>query len=349
MYHNQVRFEQHVRDTIRLVAHDRGAKVAPELHPHVFPDITINGYGVEVKYTKADTWMAVGNSVFEGMRTSDTHRIYVVFGKVGGCPEVRWKLYEDCITHVRVSHSPRFVIQMEQGSRLFDHFGIEYDDFRHLDVQEKMRYIRDYARGRLEEGERLWWLDEAQTHSLPMHVKLYMRLSGAQKRRLRAEAALLSPRICSGPRVKGKYIDAALYLLTHHGVFCPQTRDLFSAGSVAGPRRGGNYVLRALQDIQDDMRDAAGRLDSKLFVEYWESAVPAPPVERLIEWLRQADRYATAWKPSDHLFLEEQARISLTSRASRVEQIPVRYGVLRPDGHRMVAEPSAESNPLDDT
>ena len=60
-----------------------------------------------------------------------------------------------------------------------------------------------------------------------------MRLPQWEKRTLRAEAAILSPRICQGSRACGKYTDAALYLLTEHGVFCPQTRDLFSAGSVA--------------------------------------------------------------------------------------------------------------------
>lgn len=349
MYHDQVRFEQHVRDTIRLVAHDRGAKMAPELHPHTFPDITVNGYGIEVKYTKTDTWLAVGNSVFEGMRSPDVHRIYVVFGKTGGRPEVRWKLYEDSITHVRVSHAPRFVIQMEQGPRLFDQLGIKYDDFWHLDVHEKMRYIRDYARGRLEKDERLWWLDETQTHSLPMRVRLYMRLSREEKRKLRAEAALLSPKICSGSRVKGKYIDAALYLLTHHGVFCPQTRDLFSAGSVAGPGRGGNYVLRALQDIQGHMRDAAKRLDSVLFVEYWGLEVPAPPAKRLIEWLRQADSYATGWRPSDHLFLQEQAKNAVADIRQGKKPAMTRYASHKATGHRKVAEPFTKSSPMEDT
>lgn len=169
-----------------------------------------------------------------------------------------------------------------------------------------MHHIREYARGRLRAGERLWWLDETD-HSLPLQVRLYMRLSDDEKRVFRAEAAILSPRVCGPSRMQGKYIDAALYLLTHHGVFCPQARDLFSAGSVAlrsDPRRGGNYVLRALLDIEDLMRDAGRRLEAPLFVEYWDEDVP--PENRLAEWLKRADGYAKDWKPSDHLFLPEQ-------------------------------------------
>ena len=48
-----------------------------------------------------------------------------------------------------------------------------------------------------------------------------------------------------------------MYLLTYHGVLCPQARDLFSAGSVAlrsdtNPWR--NYLQRALKDIEPEMR-----------------------------------------------------------------------------------------------
>jgi hypothetical protein len=109
-------------------------------------------------------------------------------------------------------------------------------------------------------------------------------------------------------RAKHKYDDATLYLLTYHGVLCPQARDLFSAGSVAmrsDSKRGGNYVQRALLDIQEEMRTAAATLDDALFVEYWEKSVP--PSSRIKEWLKRADSFAVGWKPSDHLFKKEQA------------------------------------------
>lgn len=306
LYRNQTNFEQHVRDMLKVAGADVGVDVAPELHPHAFPDIRVNGFGVEVKYTEKDTWRAVGNSVFEGMRDPEVQRIYVMYGKAGGEPEVRWRRYEDCIAHVRVSHSPRFVVEMEEDApNLFNQLGVGYDDFCRLGLEGKMRHIREYARGRLQEGERLWWLEDVEdpTHSLPMQVRLYMWLPQDEKRMLRAEAALLCPQICKGSRQRGKYTDAALYLLTHHGVFCPQARDLFSAGSVAmqqSEERGGNYVLRALQDIEDLMRTAARELDGRLFVEYWGE--DCPPEKRIKEWLHRADRYAKGWCPSKHLF-----------------------------------------------
>ena len=303
-YHSPSLFQQQVQDTLRLAANELGLQVGPSFHPHAFPDITANGFGVEVKYTRHDSWQSVGNSIFEGMRDPNAEIIYVVLGKTGGRPEARWARYEDCISHVRVSHAPRFVVDLaEEPSRLFDHITVPYNDFAQLSDEDKMRHIREYSRGRLGEGERLWWLEVA--HSLPVGIRFYTHLPQEEKRRLRAEAALLFPRLCAGRGVKGKYDDGALYLLMHHGVFCPQFRDLWTAGSVAGSRGDGNnpegrYIRHALANIQDLMRDAALRLDGGLIAEYWGEA--CEPENRIATWLRMADAVASGWVPSEHLF-----------------------------------------------
>lgn len=291
---------------LKVAARDCDLEVEPTFHPHAFPDIRANGYGVEVKFTKKDTWLAVGNSIFEGMRDPDVDKVYVLFGKIGGETEVRWGHYEECVTHVRVSHSPRFVLEMEgERASLFEHMEIAYDDFATLDDEDKMRHVREYSRNRLQAGERLWWLEES--HSIPVQVRPYTSLQTDERRMYRAEAALLCPQICGPSRGaigQRKYIDPALYLLMHHGIFCNQARDLFSAGSVADHVRplydDEPYISRALRDIELLMRDAALRLDDALFDEYWGSG--CPPVDRIARWLEMADSVATDWKPSDNLF-----------------------------------------------
>ena len=304
IYRGPERFEIGVLDMLRVAARGLGATIEPTFHPHAFPDIRVNGFGVEVKYSARDTWNAVGNSVFEGMRDDNVDAVYVMFGKVGGTPEVRWGKYEDCVKHVRVSNSPRFVLDMDdEESSLFKRIGVAYSTFASLNDDGKMAHIRGYWRGRLQPGEHLWWLEE--NHTLPLNVRLYMHLPQDEKRMLRAEAALLCPQICKPSRSKQKYEDVAVYLLTYHGVLCPQVRDLFSAGSVAmraDRTRGGNYTLRALKDIENLMLAAAERLDDRLFVEYWgESCAPENRVER---WLQLADSYAKDWQPSRELFQE---------------------------------------------
>ena len=229
---------------------------------------------------------------------------------MGGTPTVDWDLYDRCVMHVRTSHVPRFEVEIHTKESLFNKMNVTYEEFSQLGISEKMQYIREYARGRLKPGDRLWWLDENPDggHTLPLQVRLYPGLSQEEKRELRAEAALLCPQIVKPSRAKHKYDDAALYLLTYRGVMCFQARDLFSAGSVAlrsDPERGGNYIQRALLDIEDEMRTAAANLEDALFVEYWGQSVA--PDQRIREWLRRADKFAAGeWAPSKSLFLYDE-------------------------------------------
>jgi len=302
-YHGPAEFQQRVFDVLEAIAAGGDIHVKPTFHPHAFPDIHANGFGLEVKTTTKDSWLSVGNSVFEGMRDPAVKDIYVMFGKMGGMPSVMWGRYEDRITHVRISHAPRFVLEMDRDSSLFGKMKISYDDFAKLDPHGKMKHVRDYSRGRLKPGERLWWLEDQDSPGKPLEVKLYMSLSAKEKVKLRAEGALLFPQIVAEGRVKDKYTEVAFFFLRYHNVFCPQTRDLFSAGSVAGKERGGNYLQRSLKNIEAAMRLAAETLPDDIIEEYWGERVE--PKDRIKHWLKKADRLATKWKPSEHLFLEE--------------------------------------------
>jgi hypothetical protein len=275
-----------------------------------FPDIALGLYGIEVKHTLNDTWRTIGNSVSESKRDVDVVHIYVVFGKMGGNAEVRWGRYGDSVVHVRTTHVPRFEVEINPNRSLFADMGVTYENFIGLDFSEKMKHIRAYAKKRvLRTGEHLWWIDDRDEseHSLPIQPRLYVHLDKQTKKKLRAEAALLCPQVVKSGRGmsnKDKYNDFVSYMLTAHGVLCTQARDLFSAGSAGGTkggRRGGNYILEGLKDIEEEMLAAAQYLPNSLFEEYWGRQVP--PQERLVEWLKIADSMATDWKPSNSLFL----------------------------------------------
>ena len=290
---------------LRVAAKDCGVTVEPTYHRSAFPDIKVNGFGVEAKYSKRDTWTTVANSIFESMRDEDVQAIYVMFGKGGGVPAARWARYGDCITHVRTSNAPRFVVDLDPDTEtrpLFRRFGIAYNVFARLSDADKMEYVRDYWRGRLKQGEQLWWLEA--DHSLELNVRLYANLSPDEKRSLRAEAALLCPQVCGSKWTRNKFALPAMYAITQWGVLCPQARDLFSAGSVAeqiSPLDDKEpYVSRGLRDIEDSMVEAAMWMPDALFVEYWGRG--CPPDERIRTWLAMADAAAKEWKPSDYLF-----------------------------------------------
>lgn len=305
-------FEARVRIVIQGLISDPEITIDLDPPAQGFPDIAVGRFGVEVKFTTNDTWLSIANSVLETNRVAEVEKVFIVFGKMGGVPLVRWSSYEDCVVHVRTSHVPRFEVEVPPANGaipLFQQMGVQYDTFRQLPMSEKMKYIREYARGRLKKGERLWWLEDSAEpeHTLPMQARLYTKLPMDEKTRLRAEAVLLCPRIVESGRSRDKYDDVVLYLLTYRGVLCHQARDLFSAGSVANPNNddaGGLYIQRALKLIEHEILDAAERLEDALFVEYWGRSVL--PSERIAQWLQQADALAKDWVPSASLFLDYQ-------------------------------------------
>ena len=309
-------FEDRVRQVLDKLTTDN-AEIQIDFHSpaQAFPDIAMGEYGVEVKFTLNDTWRSIANSVLESQRVEGVKHIYIVFGKMGGIPEVKWRDYEESVVHVRTSHVPRFEVEMvpddgtEPRQSLFLQMGIRYDDFRQLDMQEKMKYIRAYAR-RIHPDGRLWWIeDNNDEHTTPLQARLYTNLTQEEKVTLRSEAALICPKIVKSGRDRSKYDDVVLYLLTYHGVLCHQARDLFSAGSVANPHNddnGGVYIERALKLIEKPMEEAAMRMNDALFVEYWGESVK--PKDRIARWLEKADQYAKDWVPSNSLFLEYQSK-----------------------------------------
>ncbi len=344
-------FENRVREVTQLQADllDADNETQSQRFPHVasdfplalnvdmtppaqaFPDIVLGNVGIEVKFTEADTWRCIANSVLETNKVHSVKHISVVYCKMGGIPEVRYDDWEHAVMHVRTSHVPRFELEIGSNRSLFSIMGISYDDFSSLEMREKMVYIRNYARSRLKEGEHLWWLDDPNedsglSHALPLNARLYTNLDMEEKNRMRAEAVLLCPQVLSSGRSRHKYDDLVMFMLTYHGVLCHQARDLFSAGSAAGV--GGNgrikatkmedrlegldfdgiYILRSLLHLEDDMRNAAEYLEDKLFIEYWGEEACSKinihnPEDRIRYWLSQADYYAKEWQPSSYLFI----------------------------------------------
>ena len=299
-------FEDRVRDVVSETIVDPSIAIDFEPHPQAFPDIAVGEFGIEVKFTTNDEWRSVANSVLETNRIESVKHVYIMFGKMGGVPDVRWGEYEKSVMHVRTSHVPRFEVQIGAPRSLFELMGISYDDFRVLEMHDKMQYIREYARSRLKEGERLWWLEDApgEEHTFSIQARLFTELDDAEKVGLRAEAILLCPQIVKSGRAKHKYDDVALFMLTYHGVLCHQARDMFSAGSVGNPENddeGGLYIARMLKLMEEELIKAAMRMEMALFEEYWGTAVD--PKDRIKEWLRRADQFAGGkWKPSHELF-----------------------------------------------
>jgi hypothetical protein len=308
-YQDSKQFEVRVREVVKELLIEFNIKVEPDPHPYGFPDVALGEFGIEVKFTEGTNWRTIANSVFERHREKGVKYIYVVMLKMGGQPEVKWGRYEDSVMHVRTSHVPRFEVEIGTSEPLFRKFGITYDQFSSLSEDERMTYIRNYARDRLKPGGGLWWLESRPEKALELQVRPFLELDEEEKLKLRAEASLLFPQIVGSSHNRTKYVAPLTFLLSYHGILA--ARDIFSAGSATARRgspdakkRGGNHVRRALQVIEEYMVEAAHYLPSELFVTYW--GVDVPPNKRIKEWLVRADALANVgrkpWKPSDYLF-----------------------------------------------
>ena len=165
-FDNGLAFENRVREVLDPLLGDDEPKV--DFNPNIltFPDIVLGKFGVEVKHTKRDSWRSNANSAFQGTRDENVAHIYIVYGKMGGEPAVAWNRYEDCVVHVRVTHSPHFDVCINAKESLFDKMGVTYEEFSSLSVEGKMRHVRRYYARHVAKPSRngrrpfLWWLGD---------------------------------------------------------------------------------------------------------------------------------------------------------------------------------------------
>lgn len=200
---------------------------------HVFPDILLHetSYGVEIKSTKDDKWTSIGSSVVESTRNADTNRVYMLFAKLGGKPTFRCKPYQQCLSRIAVTHSPRYLIDMNLNDEenIFALMKTDYDDFRTLEEAEKINHIRNYyiekakAQGK---HEMPWWMGKTSN----VNLSFYADQPIEEKKKLKAKALILFDSVFNEINDKNKYKDLSLWLCTHHSLLCTNMRDMFTAG-----------------------------------------------------------------------------------------------------------------------
>lgn len=194
-----------------------------------FPDIIAKKYyGVEVKTSKQNHWTTTGNSVLESTRVDGIERIYMLFGKMVKPVEFRYKPYEACLSDVVVTHSPRYLINMEltDGETIFDKINIPYDTLRN--ESNPIKCITDYYRKQLKPGEEVWWLDQDNPKSTSLIIKLWNNLSISNRKELMISAMVYFPEIFSNR--SDKFNSLSVWLVNEHGIVCPNIRDIFTAG-----------------------------------------------------------------------------------------------------------------------
>lgn len=189
-----------------------------------FPDFVLvdledgDKMGVEVKKTDSAKWEVIGGSIYESLK-NDIEDTYVLMAKLGGDkPEVRLRKYEECIDDLKVTHSPRFYLNLDlkEGEDYLTRNDAK--DLLELSGDELNKKIRQLLRTQ----KSTWW-SEGETVSfadLPQEEKgVYLN-----------EGIALFPEV-----FKGDYRKFTPWLVYSCFVWCGNVRDIFSAG-------GNKYV-----------------------------------------------------------------------------------------------------------
>lgn len=198
---------------------------------HRFPDIIDDEYyGVEVKTAKTN-WKSTGNSVLESTRVDKIERIYMFFGRLTKPAAFKFREYEECLHEVAVTHSPRYLIDMDlaEGKSIFDKMKISYDELRKLEkpIKPFINYYRTIAKA----GEEPWWMegaDDEEESIVKPTVSLWNSLSAKEQETIRNQAMALFPEVFSNS--SAKYHNLSLWLATRKSVVDSSLRDRFTAG-----------------------------------------------------------------------------------------------------------------------
>lgn len=259
---------------------------------YAFPDIVANGYfGVEVKITTKDHWTSTGNSVLETSRIEEVERIFIMFGKLDGEPDVRYRLYQECLPEISVTHSPRYRINMDlpNGKSIFDKMGVSYDNLR--TSGNTIQEIKSYYRGQLKDGEGLWWIDEESEAPSPV-IKQFRTLEPENRERFKVDCMILFPELFKN---RANYERAATYMITEFGAVSTSLRDAFSAGGkqevlVAREKKSVSQMLSQLHDYAPKIASRINEIDEELLKFYWQ--VSSIEGDRIEQWKELIDKDA---------------------------------------------------------
>lgn len=248
-------------------------KLIPQFGAH-FPDLDLKiddaMYGIELKSRKDGSWQTQGGSAFESTSGESYKEIYLLFAsrddkKGEKSYKVRYAPYWKAAEAIRVTHSPRFSINLDATSSVFSS-NDEYNRFHKLPKEEKSKFIQKTLAKTVTKPT---WYSNPNDIVMPT---FFSELDKNQKEKLRVEALILfSDDLLHQPRAN--YHRITEYLLNEYYVVNPSTRDMFTAGgqieieSISFPKIIEEYQKnqkRILQTIKNN------KALSQVAYEYWQ-------------------------------------------------------------------------------
>ncbi len=237
-----------------------------------FPDFIIDDetakIGVEVKKTDADKWDVPGGSVYESLKNSI--ETFVLMGKFGGVPEARFRKYEECISDLTVTHSPRFHLKMDIA------FGEDYltrNNASDLLDLPKGKELNRRIRELLRTDKDTWYTEDS--------VEAFTDLTPEEKRNFFVDGVVLFPEVTGG-----NYSNFAPWMTYKCLVWCSNIRDVFSAG---GTKEFDGIIVSAVMARMMERTDLIVKritdMTSSELKNHWDVDEELSPEERTDKWI----------------------------------------------------------------
>jgi hypothetical protein len=249
---------------------------------HAFPDIvysfpTGERYGIEVKSSispnrSENNWIITGNSILGSTRIDvlDVYIIFLSINKKGFF--VNSGRYEDAVSDVVVTHSPRYKINLSQNpsTSFFAKSGITYEMMKQS--ENPIGLVTEYF---INQGQTAWWLAE----SAPAIILEWNDLNEGEHSEIYGKAFLFFPELFS-PRGTTKYKRFAKWLVATYSVVDSSLRDKFTAGG-RGPLRiqettfeNTPRIYLTFKDYFDDFKREICSIETEVLLKHWESYSP---------------------------------------------------------------------------
>jgi len=273
------KIENYIKDVMsELAVNTEFADSIELISGHKFPDIiAANYFGVEIKTSSQNHFKTTGNSITETTRIAGIERIFLLFAKLNAPIEFKVRPYEDVLSGVVVTHSPRYLIDMDLPPKqtIFHRLGTTYDEFRKQ--QNPIKTIIKHYKKTLKEGEQLWWMGANETPSPNLVIRMWHNLPKQEAQTLKNAAMAFFPEIFS--KSPAKFGRFALWLTTQKSIICPNIRDLFTSGGKCDLTIGTKtypQIPRIALNLYANYADIVAQIEQTAALElerFWQTSV----------------------------------------------------------------------------
>ncbi|MFD2869146.1 hypothetical protein ACFSY7_11640 [Kurthia populi] len=230
---------------------------------HHFPDmdLKLNGikFGLELKSRSNGEWTTNGNSVMESISDPDYEEIFLMFGskvKKENRLLVRHAPYWQTTKAIKVTHSPRFVIDIRSGASSVFESKVEYDTLRELNDDGKVKFLQDYLRNNSNEAK---WYTSEKEQVMPTY---FNDLPEEERLKIKADLFIQFPKDLIG-NSQNDYKRSAEHLINFYFVYVSNLRDIFSAsGKFKYENIEFSRVYKNLQDSSQAIHDFLNEANS---------------------------------------------------------------------------------------